>query len=285
VNPASKAGAFSSGLSLAQQKAVYDAQSLLIRKCMNEAGFRYSAPPFSPAPGTSGAAADGAATLYVNTRELRADGYGLYHRGTSATAAPGSQTTSAANPSASAIQDLSAPQRQRYQEASLGTRTIAVTLPDGKQFTYMPGGCVGRAEARLYGNVSGYNSLLVYDADIYSKVKNDVLWSTAWRSAEAVWSRCMAAHGYHYVNELAAEVDISNRYAAAGRHRARVHRYEMRVATQDAACTRASRLNQVAAAGIKAAAAALTSDQAAAALTWNRVQAHAATVAKRILTS
>jgi hypothetical protein len=94
----------------------------------------------------------------------------------------------------------------------------------------------------------------------------------------------MAAHGYHYVNELAAEVDISNRYAAAGRHRARVHRYEMRVATQDAVCTGVARLNQVAAARIRAAAAALTAAQASAALTWNRMQARAVAVAERILT-
>jgi hypothetical protein len=277
ANAASKAGAFSSGLSVAQQKAIYDAQGLLIKRCMNEAGFRYTVPPFTPVPGTSGAVAGGAAALHVNTRDLRAHGYGLYPRGTSAAAALGSQ----ANPDASYLQSLPARQQQRYQEASFGTRTVAVTLPDGKKFTYMPGGCVGRAEAQVYGNVNQYNTLLVYDADIYAKVENDVLWSAAWKSAEAVWSRCMAAHEYHYMNELAAEADISNRYAAAGRHLARVHRYEMRVAAQDATCTGVARLNQVSAAGMRAAAAALTNDQAAAALTWNRIQAHAVAVADR----
>jgi hypothetical protein len=45
-----------------------------------------------------------------------------------------------------------------------------------------------------------------------------------------------------------------------------------------------ARLNQVAAARIRAAAAALTAAQASAALTWNRMQARAVAVAERILT-
>jgi hypothetical protein len=158
-----------------------------------------------------------------------------------------------------------------------------VTLPDGKQFSYQPGGCVGQAETALYGNVASYNTLLIYDSDIYNKVKNDVLWSPAWRSAVAAWARCMATHGYHYVNEVAAEAGVSARYASAGTHLAAAHRYEMRLAAQDAACTGMARLNSVSAAGLRVAAVSLTSDQAAAALTWNRMQDHAAGVAERVL--
>lgn len=277
----SAAKAFSTGLGEAQEKVLFEAQNLLVQKCMERAGYRYTLPPFIPAPALPAAAVTD--PLYVNQRELRSHGYGISRNATSAAASSNGQPGPPGDPNAPYVQSLSSQQRQHYQEASFGAKSLTVTLPDGKRISFTPRGCLGKAETELYGSAIQYNIVSIYDADIFDKVRNDALWSAAWKSAEAVWANCMAARGYHYANELAARVDVMSRYAASGARPAGVHGYEMRVARHDAACSAVAKMNSVSSAALETAAAGLTADQASVALEWNQMQAHALSVASGIL--
>jgi hypothetical protein len=273
--PVTPARFFGAGVTQAQQQLIWAAEQQLVQRCMARQGLPYNRVPWasgapSPAP---------ADPLYVSVAALRSQGYGLYRA-----YRPAPRTRSAVDPNAALARSLP-PARDRQWTAALhGNLRAAITLPDGRQLTYSDaGGCNGRAQDILYGGAVRYTALELYSSDIFNLVRAQAQWSGPWTSAQTAWSRCMARHGYGYLNEAAAREQISQRYAAPGARRGQVHRYELAVAAQDAACTTAVRLNPAGRTAISRTVAGLTSGQVAAALAWDQLQVRGLRVARSLL--
>jgi hypothetical protein len=158
-----------------------------------------------------------------------------------------------------------------------------VTLPDGSRLSFPVHGCYAQALGELYGSVVRYYALQDYASNLMSRIGIQAGWSATWQQAQARWRHCMAARGYHYQNETAAELEIYNRYQAPGVNRASVHSYEMRVAAQDANCANVSGIAAAGQKAVRQAAASFTTEQVNAVLTWNHMQAHALTIADKML--
>jgi hypothetical protein len=95
----------------------------------------------------------------------------------------------------------------------------------------------------------------------------------------------MAAAGYPYANETAAELGIYGRYEEPRANRASVHAYELRVAARDAGCADRAGFGAAGRKAVRQAAASFTADQVDALLAWNHMQARALTVAGRVLST
>jgi len=158
-----------------------------------------------------------------------------------------------------------------------------VALPDGSRLSFPDRGCYAQSLDELYGSVTRYYALQDYASNLMSRIGIQAGWSATWQHAQGQWRRCMAAHGYPYPNETAAELEIYNRYQAPGVNRAGVHSYELHVAAQDAACANASEIAAAGRQAVRQAAASFTLDQLDAILTWNQMQARAAAIAGRVL--
>jgi len=89
----------------------------------------------------------------------------------------------------------------------------------------------------------------------------------------------MASHGFRYPTEAGALYATNLRYQTSGVSLNSAHRFELRVARQDADCADRLEQNQAGRAAIQEAAASLPSDQVSALLTWQELQARAYTAA------
>jgi len=255
---------------------IYRALQRLTQRCMSRQGFPYrrvswdATPPQTDAP------------LYVDVAALRRDGYGLYQvvRGAREKKPPASP-----DPNAGYLKSLTAARRQRWNKALASGPELSVTIPDGRQDPFQPYGCYARSYDQIYGSYEKWTAVEAYATDLEAKVKTEALWSGLWTSAQARWARCLARGGFDYPTEPSAVHAITTRYQAPGARLSRVHRFELRIARQDAACTGSVRLNQAGRAAIGAAAATLPADQLSVLATWQTMQARAHAVAIKVLTA
>jgi len=268
---------FSTTMSPAQVLTINTAQQELERHCMAKAGFRFQMSPRAATPVmTKGGDTN---PLLVNTSLLRQHGYGLYQ----ATSASQGQRAGPADPNMRYLRSLTSARRARWNSAFLGTAQEAVTLPDGSRLAFPRNGCYARALGAMYGSVTRYYALQDYASNLVSRIGIQAGWSAQWQHAQAEWRRCMATAGFPYANETAAEIEIYDRYQAPGANRAGVHAYELRVAARDAGCADTAGIAAVGRNAVRQAAASFTADQVGAVLTWNQMQAHALTIAGRVL--
>jgi hypothetical protein len=273
--PVTPARLFGTGVTQAQQQTIWAAEQQLVQRCMRRQGLPYDRVPWASGP-PSPAPAD---PLYVSVAALRSQGYGLYQ-----TYRRVPKTRPAVDPNAALTRSLPQVRARRWAAALQGNLRAVITLPDGRRLTYSDaGGCNGRAQDILYGSAVRYTALELYSSDIFNLVRAEAQWSGPWTSAQTAWSRCMARHGYGYLNEAAARGQISQRYAAPAARRGHVHRYELAVAAQDAACTTAVRLNPAGFTAISRTVAGLTSSQVAADLAWDQLQVRGLRVARSLL--
>jgi hypothetical protein len=266
---------FGAGVTQAQQQTIWATEQQLVQQCMVRQGLPYDRVPWASGPPPP-VPAD---PLYVSVTVLRSQGYGIYQADR-----PVPNTRPAVDPNTALTRSLPPARARQWTTALQGTQQAVITLPDGRQLTYSgAGGCSGRAQDTLYGSTVRYTGLELYSSDLFNLVKAEAQWSGPWTSAQTAWSRCMARHGYRYLNEAAAMEQISQRYAAPGARRDQVHRYELAVAAQDSACTTAEHLNQAGLTAISRTVAGLTSGQTAAALAWDQLQVRGLRVARRLL--
>lgn len=250
--------------------AIYRALQRLTQRCMSEQGFPYhrdiweATPPQTDAP------------LYVNVPALRRDGYGLYQV---VTTAREKKPQTPPDPNAGYLKSLTTAQGQRWNNALASGPELVVTIPDGGQVTFQPGGCYAKSYDQIYGSYEKWSVVDAYAIDLEAKVRTEALWSNVWVSVQARWARCMASSGFDYPTEAAVVHAVTTWYQASGARPGRVHQLELRIARQDAACTDSVRLNQVGRAAINAAAATLPADQISALRTWQDMRARTAALA------
>jgi hypothetical protein len=278
VTPPDASRILSASVSQAQALTINMAQQELEKRCMAKAGFRFlisppAAPSFTPNGDSN--------PLLVDTSPLRKTGYGIYQ--TVMSASRSSRRKAAADPNAAYLRSLSPAKQSSWNTIFHGTGQATVTLPDDSRLSFPVHGCYARALGELYGSAVRYYALQDYASNLMSRIGIQAGWSAAWQQAQARWRRCMAAHGYHYQNETAAELEIYSRYHAPGVNRASVHSYEMRVAIQDANCADVSGIAAAGRKGARQAAASFTEEQVNAVLTWHQMQAHALTIADKML--
>jgi hypothetical protein len=252
---------------------IYRALQRLTQRCMSEQGFAYhqdaweATPPQTDAP------------LYINVPALRRDGYGLYQV---VTAEREKKPQTPPDPNAGYLKSLTSAQRQRWNTALASGPEMAVTIPDGGQATFQPGGCYAKSYDQIYGSYEKWTVVDAYATDLEAKVRTEALWSNVWILAQERWARCLASGGYDYATEAGAVHAVSTWYHAPAARPSRVHQLELRLARQDAACTDSVRLNQAGRAAIDAAAT-LPADQLSVLLTWQEMRAHAYSVACKVL--
>ena len=268
----------SAGVSQAQALTINTAQQELEKRCMAKAGFRFLiSPPAAPSFSRNG----DSNPLLVDISQLRKNGYGMYQ--TVTLASRSSRRKDPADPNVAYLQSLSPAKQSRWNTAFHGSAQATVTLPEGSRLSFPVHGCYAQALGELYGSVVRYYALQDYASNLMSRIGIQAGWSAAWQQAQVRWRRCMAARGYDYQNETAAELEIYNRYQVPGVHRAGVHSYEMRVAAQDANCASVSGIAAAGRRAVRQAAASFTGEQVNAVLTWNQMQAHALTIADKML--
>ena len=278
VTPPDVSRILSASVSQVQALTINTAQQELEKRCMAKAGFRFLiSPPAAPSLTPNG----DSNPLLVDTSQLRNTGYGIYQ--TVTLASRSSRRKAAADPNTAYLQSLSLGKQSRWDATFHGTGQATVTLPDGSRLSFPVHGCYAQALGGLYGSVVRYYALQDYASNLMSRIGIQAGWSAAWQQAQARWRRCMAARGYHYQNETAAELEIYNRYQAPRANRASIHSYEMRVAAQDANCANVSGIASAARKAVRQAATSFTGEQVNAVLTWNQMQAHALTIADKML--
>jgi hypothetical protein len=269
---------FATTISRVQTLTIGTAQQELEQRCMAKAGFKFRISAQASQPSSTSGDTN---PLLIDTSALRKGGYGLYQIVTSALR-QGNHAGSA-DPNVKNLKSLSPAQRARWNTALQGATQETVTLPDGSRLSFPDQGCYARSLDELYGSVARYYALQDYASNLVSRIGIQAGWSAAWQHAQAQWSHCMAAHGYPYTNETAAEMEIYDRYQAPQANLGSVHSYERRVASQDAACANQSGIGAAGHKAVRQAAATFTAEQVGAILTWNQMQARALALAKRVL--
>jgi len=257
------------GDNIGHDKTIYYALQKLTQRCMAKKGLPYrigawlAAPPQSDAP------------LYIHLAALRRNGFGLYN----VVSQQGTRAAAPADPNAAYLKSLTSAQTQRWNDALTSGPQLSVTIADGRQITYQPGGCAAEPYGKIYGSYGKWLAEQDYANDLENKVRTEATWSSRWTSAQARWAHCMASHGFRYPTEAGALYATNLRYQTPGVSLNSAHRFELRVARQDAACADRLGQNQAGRAAIQEAAASLPSDQVSALLTWQELQARAYTAA------
>jgi hypothetical protein len=220
--------------SSSEQAVLHQATERLISECMRSRHHEYWPVPRDDRATTA------SPYLLLDADQARTDGYGI----TSAAMTPRSTTRND-----EVVAALAPPGRQRWQDALIGTRRDSIRLADGAVLSYPTDGCVFLASERLYG--SGWTRLSLK----FQGLTNTVIEATG-QDAGVVrgtteWAACMRAAGHPYTTLSEPRGDVAERLAAAGIRAA--GNFELRVATQDAACQRQTRLHETVAAAQEAA--------------------------------
>lgn len=275
---AANAALFAPPVSAVQQMEISEADAELVRSCMARHGFGYPAPSVTLSEFISGPG--NVNPLYTDTYALRNQGYGIYQ----SVAAGTSGAKTSPDPNATYIKSLSVSMANKDEADLFGTKTVTVTQPDGTtEQDSAAGGCYGGAETALYGSATKYLALSDYTANLLSDVATSATWAASWQSALKRWQKCMASHGFKYLSMNAAEANIGARYAVTGAHISLVHKYELKVAAQDADCVDQIGMNALAKREMATAAGSMTSLETSAVLAWNEMERHAASAAAKEL--
>jgi hypothetical protein len=278
ASSAANATLFAPPVSAVQQMEISEADAELVRSCMARHGFQYPTPSVTLSEFISGPG--NVNPLYTDTYTLRKQGYGI----SQSVAAGTSAAKTSPDPNATYIKSLSTSLANKDEADLFGTKTVTVTQPDGTtEQDGAAGGCYGGAEAALYGSATKYLALSDYTANLLSDVATRATWAASWQSAMKRWQKCMASHGFKYLNRNAAEVNIGARYAVTGAHISLVHKYELKVAAQDANCVDQIGMNALAKREMATAAGSMTSLETSAVLAWNEMERHAASAAAKEL--
>jgi hypothetical protein len=207
-----------------EHTVLHQATERLISECMRARGQEYW-----PVPRDDRAAATASPYLLLDAEQARTDGYGITAAAVEPRSTPRNDEVVAALP---------AHDKQRWQDALTGTRRESITLADGPVLSYPTDGCVFLAGERLYG--SGWTRLSLKFQGLANSVIEATGQNTEVVRATAEWAACMRAAGHPYVKLSDPRGDVTTRLGTAGHREA--GRFELRVATQDAACQQRARL-------------------------------------------
>ncbi len=215
---------------------LHRAEELAVRSCMAGRGFPYEIVPEIDRERLAAANPYG----LLDVQRARSDGYGI----------TGHLLANAGNPAATTndalVADLPDAQRQRWNEALIGTEAhrTEIRLPDGQTLSYSTDGCVQIAQASVYGEDGKrlYSTVESLSAMVTVRVADDPRVG----KAEREWAACMREHDYRYSGLSEPPAEVRERLAAAEQDPAEVREvatFELAVAGRDAVCQRDARLH------------------------------------------
>ncbi|MGW8768433.1 hypothetical protein ACWGN5_38825 [Streptomyces sp. NPDC055815] len=218
-------------LTQAEQLRISDADEVLIKQCMNRAGFSYWTSPRlsleeSRAPGYVG----------DDVEWARKHGYGSRIRAEE-------DRARRANPNGNYRATLSPERRAAYDTALDGgraARVLATAIPTGAgggTVRKRLGGCSEQAEKRLYGDPDAWFRADKVVSNLQPLYVPRVMRDERFTTALTAWAGCMKRSGHAYADPTAA------RDAAA---RSGDYGTEVRIAVAEARCARDSSLAAVA---------------------------------------
>ncbi|MGA5062989.1 hypothetical protein ACPB9E_04275 [Streptomyces exfoliatus] len=216
-------------LTQAEQLRISDANEVLIKQCMNRAGFSYWTSPRLSLEKSR-------ASDYVNddVEWARKHGYGSRIEA----AADRYRRT---NPNGAYREGLSAERREAYDEALDGgrrARVLTAKLPGGTTtIRKRLGGCSEEAERKLYGDPDAWFRADKAASNLQPLYVPDILRDERFTTALAGWAACMKRSGFPHPDPTAARDAVA---------RSEDFGTETRTAVAEARCARETSLAAVA---------------------------------------
>ncbi|WP_406066731.1 hypothetical protein OG462_26805 [Streptomyces sp. NBC_01077] len=215
-------------LTQAERLRISDATEVLIKQCMNRAGFSYWTGPRLSLE-------ESRPLDYVNDDVdwAREHGYGSRIRDKE-------DRARRANPNGTYRAGLSAPRRKAYDEAldgGLGATILTTEIPTGagKGSVHKRwGGCSAEAGEKLYGDPVAWFRADKAVTNLQPLYVPRITRDRTFTEALAAWSRCMTRAGHVYPDPPAAQDAVAGN--ASGRSPGEAFEVETRVAVAEARC-------------------------------------------------
>lgn len=226
--------AHSPSVTASGQRQLYLAEQLLIRKCMNHAGFSYWASSKAP---------QAAILIYPFglTSRTWAEKYGF-----------GDIVSPATNRNAEYMARLSPARFDKYVVAFNGPGpngpSVTYSLPDGLVEGHSLLGCEATAEGYLYHGFARWDKTKTSIDDLTDIQITKIVSTHEFQQADSRWSLCMLQRGYSYSSPMSAmeRMSADQRPLLASQHAS--NRSEIDIAVATVGCMKSSQLSRVASA-------------------------------------
>ncbi len=209
--------------------ALRNAEQVLLRKCMQRAGFEYSVVDAQPVP-------DAREFPYVvdDVAWARRHGYGSDLRKLQ-------EKAREEDPNQRYFRSLPPQRRAEALKAANGDRSrqVSVTTPDGATMGRDPGSCRSQAQQALYGDLRAWFEAQSTVDWLTSARQQRVSADPAWAVAVRPWADCMAAAGHQHA-------DPAHARASATADSPLPRDDEIRLAVAEAECANSSGLAEAA---------------------------------------
>jgi hypothetical protein len=210
-----------------------NAFEVLVQRCMESRGFKYSVAYKTAADegGYPGLAGVPQAPIGLAARE--ANGYG-FSRPVRAHKRPSGEQAASRN------EKYAKTAGRPYVLALLGSAKdrVSFTFPGGESGSVSGGGCAGVAKRRIYGSVLNYVLATNGSSDLTAYLLDAVTADPAFGAVVDKWAACMAARGFKYSspenlwNSLGSRIDTGKRTPA-------LRDLEITIALADYRCAKA----------------------------------------------
>ena len=220
---------------VALQDYLRHGETLLVEKCMKQAGLPYFSGASSPQP-EARELFSGIVLVPLDQNVTTQVGYNLQ----------GSAASDAQESEARQVQALSASEQSRYQltmfgDATPGNGMVSVVLPDGSRTGMSPTGCLASARLAIYSSLETYLTEEYIFQSIDAEVTSRIVSSNDYPAVLGEWSLCMKKLGFDVADPSAALSAVRQAYEGSGRADV-VLPIDISTATADAQCQAQSRM-------------------------------------------
>ncbi|MFD5098263.1 hypothetical protein [Streptomyces albidochromogenes] len=218
-------------LTAAEEALIDRAERLLVKECMERAGFRYWI------------------TGATSATERKAQGYVLDDIGWAKTYGYGGRLMRKAEavrrngPNASYANALRQEERIRYRTALDGepsSGTLSVALPGGGMIQTPRESCHTRAKEQLYGDFESWFRAEKVATNLTPLYVSDILKDKRFVRALETWSGCMSEKGHDY--RTPAEIRVNLPMLTRGLSDTAAHAAEVRLAVDEVTCAKMTSL-------------------------------------------
>ncbi|MBB6569936.1 hypothetical protein HPO96_08290 [Kribbella sandramycini] len=168
---------------------LYDAEQLLVRECVERAGFKYW-------PVARSSAAEHRKFPYgvEDVDWARRHGYGIALEAKS-------RARDAQHPNRKYFSSLAPDQQEKYLSTVNGPTPVGLTAQDvdGRLVTHSDQGCDAEAQRALYGDLPGWYRAIKLTNGLPRARALQVLKAESFQPLVAAWSRCMKSRGFDFI--------------------------------------------------------------------------------------
>ncbi|WP_338897673.1 hypothetical protein WBG99_20450 [Streptomyces sp. TG1A-60] len=222
-------------LTAAEEVVVDRAEQLLVKKCMEQAGFQFWVTGVE-----SAASRKASAFVLDDVSWANKHGYGGQFR-------RDAEEARRNGPNGSYVNSLTREERVRYRTALDGTPSsgvVSAALPGGGTVKTPRDSCHVRAKGQLYGDFKTWFRVEKIATNLTPLYVPDLSKDKRFTKALAAWSLCMEGKGMDYADpfEVRAELDL----LTEGLSDAAAHAVEVELAVDEAECAKESSLAETA---------------------------------------